>query len=64
MVYTLGDFIANLRRECPNPSDVNMQSDEALEHINACLPRNMMVKKLFLEERAGKSILDVKLGSG
>ncbi len=39
---------------------INIQSDEALELLNECLPRNMMVKKLFLEEAELQSILDTE----
>jgi len=57
MEYTLRDFITNLEH-CGNAGDINMQSDKALELINECLPRNMMVKKIFHEKREGDSILD------
>ena len=39
---------------------INIQSDEALELMNECLPRNMMVKKLFVEELKAQSILDTE----
>ena len=57
MEYTLRDFITNLEN-CGNAGNINIQSDEALELINECLPRNMMVKKIFREDKEGDSILD------
>jgi len=61
-VYTLGDFKEMLARRIAEDraGAVNMQSDQALELLNECLPRNMMVKKLFLEDKEGESILDAK----
>lgn len=63
MLYTLGDLATNLESELRSNKglhDTNIQSDEALELLNELLPRNMMVKKLFVEEEATESILDVK----
>lgn len=63
MLYTLGDFASNLESEFKSNkglSDANIQSDEALELLNELLPRNMMAKKLFLEDKESKSVLDVK----
>lgn len=62
MVYSVGDFVSNLQEALKAEQRlglVNMQSDEALEQINQRLPRNMMLKKIFLEEKEGDSILDV-----
>ncbi len=60
MEYTLGQFKEKLARLIAQEraSKVNIQSDAALELINRCLPRNMMTKKLFLEEQEAESILD------
>lgn len=63
MLYTLGDFASNLESELKSNkglSDANIQGDEALEVLNELLPRNMMVKRLFLEKKERESILDVK----
>ncbi len=63
MLYTLGDFASNLESELKSNKglgDANIQSDEALELLNELLPRNMMAKKLFLEEKEIESVLDVK----
>lgn len=63
MLYTLGEFGANLQRQFKSfkgLKDRNMQSDEALELLNELLPRNIMAKKLFPEEKEGDSILDVR----
>lgn len=63
MLYTLGEFGANLQRRfkySKGLKDCNIQSDEALEVLNELLPRNMMVKKIFLEKKERESILDVK----
>ena len=57
MEYRLADFIYNLEQH--GLGLLNIQSHEAREVINECLPRNMMVKKIFLEEKEGDSILDV-----
>lgn len=63
MLYTLGDFASNLESELKSNKglgDANIQSDEAFELLNELLPRNMMAKKLFLEEKEIESVLDVK----
>jgi len=63
MLYTLGEFGANLQRRFKyfkGLKDCNIQSDEALELLNELLPRNMMAKKLFLEEKETESVFDVK----
>jgi len=63
MLYTLGDFASNLESELRSNKglrDSNIQSDEALELLNELLPRNMMVKKIFVEKEDTESILDVK----
>lgn len=57
MEYRLADFIYSLEQE--GVGELNIQSEDALEIINRCLPRNMMIKKLFLEEKESDSILDV-----
>ena len=61
MEYTLGQFKEKLSRLIADEraGKVNIQSDVALELINRCLPRNMMAKKLFLEEQEDESFLDV-----
>lgn len=63
MLYTLGDFAKNLGKELRSNKglgDINIQSDEALELLNELLPRNMMTRKMFLEDKEGESISDVK----
>lgn len=63
MLYTLGEFGANLQRRFKyfkGLKDCNIQSDEALEVLNELLPRNMMVQKIFLEKEEKESIFDVK----
>ena len=57
MEYRLADFIYRL--EQMGLGLLNMQSEEAIEAINECLSRNMMLKKLFLEKKESDSILDV-----
>jgi len=59
-VYTLGDFKHRLSESIASDKaeGVNMQSDQALELINECLPRNQMLKRLFHEEKDGESIMD------
>ena len=62
-VYTIGDFIRELswkyRHEWVLMEKVNIQSDEALEMLNRCLPRNLIVQKIFREDEKGISIIDV-----
>jgi hypothetical protein len=63
MVYTLGQFAGNLESELKSNQrlrDANIQSEKALVLLNELLPRNMMVKRLFLEEKEADSILDVR----
>lgn len=64
MLYSLGDFRRNLEAHYNHDlralDKVNIQSHGALEAINECLPRNMMVKKIFQEKEDTESILDVK----
>ncbi len=61
-VYTLGDFRRELERQYRHDlramNKVNIQSDEALDMLNRCLPRNLMVKKLFHEDEEGVSVMD------
>lgn len=61
-VFTLGEFKELLARRIAEETagTVNMQSDQAMELINECLPRNMMLKRLFHEEKEGESIMDTK----
>ena len=60
MEYTLGQFKEKLAHVIAQEraGKVNIQSDVALKLINRCLPRNMMTKKLFLEEQESESIFD------
>ena len=60
MEYTLGQFKEKLARLIAQKraGKVNIQTDAALKLINRCLPRNMMTRKLFLEEQEGESIFD------
>jgi hypothetical protein len=44
----LADFIYCLESE--EMGLVDMQSDEALELINQCLPRNMLIAKIPIQE--------------
>jgi hypothetical protein len=55
VIYTVGDFIHNLKGQGVEAE--NMQSDKAVEAINECLPRNLMVTRLFREEK-DESIMD------
>ena len=59
-VYTLGDFKHRLSESIATDKaeGANMQSDQALELLNECLPRNLMLKRLFHEEKEGESIMD------
>lgn len=61
-IYTLGDFVRELLElygyDTKSLDEVNIQSDEALESLNRCLPRNLMVRKLFTEDEEGMSVLD------
>ena len=62
MEYSLGEFIRDLNNKCKYEQglrETNIQNDLALETINECLPRNMMVKKIFLEEKEGESVMDI-----
>jgi hypothetical protein len=58
MLYTVGDFVHNLAQR-QGIDQLNIQSDDALEMLNECLPRNMMAKKLFKEEPEEESISDI-----
>jgi len=63
VLYTLGDFANKLENELSSNQalrKVNIQSEEALVLLNELLPRNMMTKKLFRENKEGESILDVR----
>jgi hypothetical protein len=59
-VYTLGDFKELLSKRIADDGaeGVNIQGDQALELLNECLPRNLMLKCLFHEEKEGESIMD------
>ena len=59
MLYTVGDFVRKLTQR-DGIDRLNIQSDEALEMLNECLPHNIMAKKLFKEEPEEESISDVK----
>ena len=48
MRYTIGDFARNLLSEA-NADKIDLQSDEALELLNECLPRNLMVRRILPE---------------
>ena len=63
-VFTLGDFKELLARRIAedNAGSVNMQSDQAMELLNECLPRNLMLKRIFCEEKEGESIMDSSAG--
>ena len=53
MSYTLKDFIRNLTEQLKaNMSliDADMQSDEAIEALNQCLPRNMIIARVPKKE--------------
>ena len=56
MLYTLGDFIHNLKEQ--DIEAENIQSDKALEAINECLPRNLLIARIHQEEKEGDSIMD------
>ncbi len=48
MDYTLLDFVENLKAEGGNNiGHINMQSDEATDIINDCLPRNQLLRRMF-----------------
>ncbi|MFB0559509.1 MAG: hypothetical protein ACETVS_03135, partial [Dehalococcoidales bacterium] len=55
-VFSLGEFNKLLAKRIAEDKaeGINMQSDQALELINECLPRNLMVKRLFHEEKEGE----------
>jgi len=59
-VYTLRDFKELLSKRIADDGaeGVNIQGDQALELLNECLPRNLMVKRLFNEMKEGESIMD------
>jgi hypothetical protein len=59
-VYTLGDFKELLSKRIAEDGaeGVNVQSDQALELLNECLPRNLMLTRLFHEMKEGESIMD------
>jgi hypothetical protein len=63
-VFTLRDFKELLARRIAedNAGSVNMQSDQAMELLNECLPRNLMLKRIFREEKEGESIMDSSAG--
>ena len=48
MRYTIADFARNLLSEA-NADKIDLQSDEALELLNECLPRNLMVRRILPE---------------
>ena len=48
MRYTIADFARNLLNEA-NADKIDLQSDEALELLNECLPRNLMVRRILPE---------------
>ncbi len=48
MRYTIADFARNLLSEA-NADNIDLQSDEALELLNECLPRNLMVRRILPE---------------
>lgn len=61
MLYTLGDFIENLKRQELDQADI--QSDEALEAINECLPRNLLIARLpELGDCPKKGVVDELIG--
>lgn len=48
MTYSLREFITNLEASTlGKPDKVDMQSDEAIDAINDCLPRNMLLARMF-----------------
>ncbi len=55
MIYTVGDFIKNLKEQGVEAE--NIQDEKSLEAINECLPRNLMVARLFREEK-DESMMD------
>lgn len=62
MTYTLEDYIASLRDSAMGKEkDIDMQSDEALEIVNDCLPRNKLARTLFKTGSPKLLISDKKL---
>ena len=61
-VLTLGKFKELLARRIAEEKagTINIQSDQALELINECLPRNLMLKRIFHEDKEGESIMDTQ----
>lgn len=62
MAYTLEDYMANLKDSAMGKEkDIDMQSDEALEIVNDCLPRNQLARTLFKTDSPKLLISDKEL---